>query len=100
VAPPVSLVPDVVAMGEMPVGEPRTQVVSVASRTGEPLTVVIEGRPDEVSVRVDERSRVTLALTVVLKRPGIWRGTVKGQVRHGDRRVPIEIPCVAYGKAN
>ena len=100
VAPSVTAVPSVVALGEMPVGEPRSQQVRFTSRTGDPLKVEIENAPAEATIQIDNKqNEPVLTLTVTLTRPGIWQGVIKGKVQTRAHSNAIEIPCAAFGKA-
>jgi hypothetical protein len=101
VAPFAAAVPGAVALGEVPVGEPRRQEVRFTSRAGAPTSVEVEEAPAGVTAEVaaDPKAGPLLTLTVTLDKPGIWQGVVKAGVRSGARRETIVIPCAAYGKA-
>ncbi len=105
VPPLLSLQPSILSFGDVYVEKPVERWVRFVPRTAGHVSVEIDTPPPGVKVRIGESSNgqtelyVTLSLpkTGTWKETGIWKGTIKGKARVGERTLPIEIPCVAVG---
>jgi len=99
VTPRVSVVPSVIALGEAPVGESRTQVIRFQSATGRPFEVNLKSVPTEATCHLEKKGDcVELTVTINLPTEGLWQKNILVNVASDSHEDVMEIPCSGLGK--
>ncbi len=100
VSPDVSIIPSIVALGQVRIGEPQQRRVRVVPRSGRLARIEMDPSPDGISVEVDDRpDQPELIITSTLKDPGTWERVIKANAQLGSKTERIEIRCVGFGTA-
>jgi len=100
VAPRVSAIPSVLALGEVPVGETREDHIYFMSSIGYPFEVKLKSVPPEATCRLEKKKDyVELIVNTKLLTVGLWQKNIVVNVispSHDDD--VIEIRCSGLGK--
>ena len=100
VAPSVRAIPQVVALGSIPVGQSRQATVRFQWPRDEAFDLQIESQPEGCSASLDlSRSPPEMRIDVRLKDPGVWQGIVKVRARGAHETHTLEVQCVGLGSS-
>jgi hypothetical protein len=99
VAPRVSVVPSVIALGEVPVGEARKHLIRIKSAIGRPFEVKLKNVPPEATCRLEKKADcVELIVTINLPTVGLWQKNIVVNVISDSHEDVVEIKCSGVGK--
>lgn len=99
IAPSLELVPSVISLGTVDVGETREVVVSVVSKSIDAETLQIKSAPPECAVSIDRQSiPPTLIVRTKLTEPGVWQGIIIARIQDSSGEKLINVKCVGFAK--
>jgi hypothetical protein len=99
VAPTISVVPNVIAMGEVPVGAVHNYLIRFKSAIGRPFEVKLKSVPPEATCRLEEKADcVQLTVTINLSIAGLWQKNIVVNVVSDSHEDVVEIKCSGLGK--
>ncbi len=99
VAPLVRIVPDVLSLGTIELGESREARIHFIQRASQAPVVEVDRLPAQCTARVEHSdASPELVVTTRLDRPGIWTDSIRCRVRLESRTEMVEIKCVAFGR--
>ena len=99
VAPTYSVIPSVIALGELPVGQSQKHVLRFQSATGRPIEVSLKSVPPEATCHLEKKGdAVELIAAIYLPTEGLWQKNILVTVSSGPNEEEIEIPCSGLGR--
>ena len=98
VIPSLRVIPQVIALGPIPVGQPRRATVRFQWPRDEAYDLQIESQPEGCSASLDtSKSSPEMSVDIRLKDPGIWQGIIKVRARGARETHTLEVKCVGLG---
>jgi hypothetical protein len=98
-APTISVVPSVIAMGEVPVGKARKYLIRFKSAIGRPFEVNLKSVPPEATCHLEKMADcVELTVTINLPTAGLWQKNIVVNVVSDSHEDVVEIKCSGLGK--
>ena len=100
VAPWVQASPQAINLGEVRLGETRSETVRVSAENGRPVQVEPVSVPPEAKVRIEadkESSSVLLHVSFSPRKRGFWASRIKVTARSEGRASTVEIQCTGIG---
>lgn len=97
----VRVSPQVINLGEVKIGETRSETVRVSSVDGQPVQVEPALVPAEAKVHVEtdkESPSMLLHVSFSPREKGFWVSKIKVAARSEERASTIEIQCTGFGK--
>ncbi|MGC8643895.1 MAG: DUF1573 domain-containing protein [Isosphaeraceae bacterium] len=92
--------PRVINLGEIGIGETRSETVRVSTADGRPIQLEPVSVPLETTVRVEtdeESPSVLLHVSFSPRKKGLWASRIKATARSDGRASMVEIQCMGIG---